>query len=82
MNWKETFKIIGASVLCGCIFLFSLLYGIFILQSEYGIALSFILGLILLCLIVFFCYPVWFKDYIDEYWRRKEADEQKEKQGN
>jgi len=73
MDIKTFTKLCLATALCA-----STLFGIpalIILMNgitEYSLVLGIILGLVLTCVIINFGYPVWFRDYIDEYWKKQE----------
>jgi len=72
MNKKLILKMIIANmlvgfILFGCMFLFLLIW-----PSLVGGFIGFILGLALVIEIIRKGYTVWFKDYIEEYWRKEE----------
>ena len=82
MKAKDKLKVVGATTLTGAVFLLLLLYGAFVLQTAYGVLMSMMLGFILLILIFYFCYPIWFKDYIEEFWKKREEKLNEEKEIN
>lgn len=73
MNRKDIIKNILCAGFLACILICSVCFGIFVLQTEYGLVLSIVLGLVLVFLIFWFCYPIWFKDYINEFWKEHES---------
>lgn len=78
MKRKDIIKSILGAGLLTVVLMGSVCFGLFVLQTDYGILLSGLFGFILVCLVVWFCYPVWFKDYINEFWK----DESKDLQDN
>jgi len=71
MKKKDGLKLVGATGLCGLVMVASLFLGL-LLSTTYGMVMSLLLGFVLICLIIVFGYPVWFKDYIEEFWRKEE----------
>lgn len=75
MKRKDIIKLILSTLLVTLVFGGSLALGIYT-QSDWGFTLSVIFGLILVFYVIGYCYPIWFEEYIEEYWRK--VDEKNE----
>ena len=73
MKTKDIIKNLLGTLLLTFVFGISVCFGLFVLKTDYGIVISLILAFTFVGLILYFCYPIWFKDYIEEYWRKYES---------
>jgi len=73
MKTKDLIKNILGTLLLTFVLGMSACLGLFVFKTDYGFVMACLCGLIIVFLIVYFCYPVWFKDYIEEYWRKYES---------
>ena len=72
MKRKEIVKSILGAGLLTAILIGSFILGIVITGTSYGIAMFSLLGFIAAGLLLWFCYPIWFKDYINEFWENED----------
>ena len=73
MKRKDFIKITLATFMNLGILATSVLLGLFFTKTLYGTMLYFIFGATLVLVIMIFCYPIWFKDYIKEFWEKHES---------
>ena len=73
MKRREIVKSILGAGLLTVILISSFILGIVITGTSYGIAMFSLLGFITVGLLLWFCYPIWFKDYINEFWKEHES---------
>ena len=81
MNKEDKIKL---SILTfGLVFLFVILLFIFCMFSStgYGALMGLIVSFLVVMVILIFTYPIIFKDYIEEYWKKvEEKNVKKEEQ--
>jgi len=73
MKRKDIIKLILTTFLNLIIFLCCLWAGVFFSGSMYGFMLWGLFGIVMIFMIIGFCYPIWFKEYIKEYWEKHES---------
>jgi len=71
MCQKDVIKLVIATIFTVGQF-FLIVFGSVILFGDFGLVLAIILGGLSLIIIIGFCYPIWFENYIKEYWKYQE----------
>ena len=70
MDRRTTIKLISLCLLTMAITVGCPIIGCF--WGVVGAVMGFFVAFILFLLLIIFCIPVWFKDYIDYYWKKQE----------
>ena len=78
MNIKTLIKIIVSSIMIPIASFGILILTLFIIPNDMGLLLGIMLGASFMMLVIVYGYPIWFKDYIKEYWEKEE----KKNEGN
>jgi len=78
MNLKTQIKLIISSVLVTITAFGLLILTLYIIPNDVGLVLGIILGFAFMCLVIAYGFPVWFKDYIKEFWEKEEAKKNEE----
>jgi len=73
MNIKTGLKILGSTSLICVIFIAGLIIPAILIGTAYGIVLGVLLSFVIIACIMNFAYPIWFGDYIEEFWAKEEA---------
>jgi len=79
MNLRTMFKIILFSIFGVLISIGTLVASLMILPNEYGILLAIVLGF-LFSVALLILIPVFFRQYIDMFWRLEESKKCQEKE--
>jgi len=80
MNQKTFVKLIIANILLGLLFIGGIFFSAFITKTETGIILGGLITVILIAFLMAMVYPIVFKDYIEEFWKKQEEKECQEKE--
>jgi len=81
MNKKDKFNLIIMTSSLFILFLVLIFLFCFLTKNVYGAILGIIVSFLITTVIMIFTYPIIFKDYIEEFWRKEEEKNvQKEKQ--
>jgi len=73
MRTKVAIKVLICSIMVPLISLGIIIFSLYLFQSDAGLILGIILAMGFMIAIVAYGYPVWFKDYIKEYWKKQDA---------
>jgi len=79
---KEALKIAAVSLLSIFIFFGSIFLLIISVPSSYGALLGALVGFILICILYGCFVPVWFEDYIKEFWKKEEEKKNDKEEKN
>jgi len=69
MKKKDMLKLMLGTLLNAFVFMAFMSFGILVTQTFYGVVMSFLGAMIVIFLILFHFYPIWFKEYTDEFFR-------------
>jgi membrane protein YdbS with pleckstrin-like domain len=69
LNKKDTIKLIGCLLLVAVITLGGMILPCFVSSSVWGVIIGTLISYVLIVLLVIFCIPVWFRDFIERYWK-------------
>jgi len=75
VNIKTLIKVIASSILIPITSFGILILTLFVFPNTLGLCLGVVLGFSFMMLVIAYGYPVWFKDYIEEFWEKKEKEE-------
>jgi len=76
MNIKTSMKIILSCILVPITALGLLILTLYVFPNTIGLILGLLLSGSFFTLVIIYGYPVWFKDYIKEYWKKQEEKEE------
>jgi len=79
MKKKIILKIIAVSILSIFVFFGSIFLLMISVPSSYGATIGVLMGFVLLCLIYACGVPIWFEDYIKDFWKKEEEKKCQEK---
>jgi len=68
-------KVVLSTMLVIATFWGTIFVTLFFIPTDLGLLLGFLLGLVTAGFILFYFYPIWFKDYIEEYWEKQKVVE-------
>jgi len=77
---KHFLKMLAASLFTIFVSFGTVILTLYYLPNLNGLCIGLLLGFIVFCIVVFICYPIWFKDYIEEFWIKEEEKKCQEKE--
>jgi len=72
MNKKDGLKLIGTIILLGISFYGPIFISLWLIPTFIGITVGLMVGIGLSVYIMGWCVPIWFKEYIKEYYSKNE----------
>lgn len=75
MDKGTKIKLTLCTFLFVAIFFAGMILPCFITQSVYGPLVGIFVSIVVITIIMIRFYPIWFKDYIEEFYRQQEANE-------
>lgn len=69
---KEAIKILVSSMLVSLISIVILVFVMWLFPNDLGMLLGFGFAYSFFVLVIYFVYPIIFKDYIKEFWKKQE----------
>jgi len=80
MEGKTMLKLVASIILVNVAFFGPIFLFMWLCPNYIGAIAGTCLGIALSVEIVRECYPVWFKDYIEDFWRREEEKHAKKEE--
>ena len=72
---KEILKIVGATILVVVVFYVSMFFFLWLMPTNTGAVVALAVSLVLALAIIYVGYPIWFKEHIKEFDKKKNESE-------